>query len=250
MAARLPQKLIFTTLSMSFGILCFGIHSDAAAQVITEIVDATGDGSGDGGGNTLNFPVRVAVAPSGKVYVTGYTSSNAFQIDPDGTITEIIDATGDGSGNPLTNPQVITVDDSGDVYLTALNSHNAFRIEFPSCPTSPPSCETSPKSLLLYKQHTTATKSLLKYKFAKGDTLAERDNFFPDPTTTATYTLCLYVADPLSDLQDLPAGLSDGTVGWSDKTTKWQWQNKTAPLLAASGNTKSVKLQAGKAAPA
>ena len=67
----------------------------AAAQTITEIIDATGDGTGNG----LEEPEGIAVDAAGNAYVTGRITNNAFKITPAGVITEIIDATGDGGGN-------------------------------------------------------------------------------------------------------------------------------------------------------
>jgi cysteine-rich repeat protein len=95
------------------------------AKTITEIIDSTGDG----GGNTLSFPSGVAVDGSGNVYVTGISSHNAFQIDPNGTIAEIIDSTGDGGGNTLNDPSAVAVDGSGNVYVTGFYSDNAFQID-------------------------------------------------------------------------------------------------------------------------
>ena len=65
---------------------------------------------------------------AGNVYVAGFGSSNAFQIDPNG-ITEIIDASGDlvsllGQGLGL------AVDGSGNVYIGGFGSDNVFKIEF------------------------------------------------------------------------------------------------------------------------
>ncbi len=99
--------------------------AQVAGQTITQLIDATGDG----GGNTLDRPRGITVDAAGNVYVAGYTTHNAFKIEPDGTITEIIDSTGDGVGNSLDGPAGIAVDGSGNVYVAGSNSDNAFRIE-------------------------------------------------------------------------------------------------------------------------
>jgi hypothetical protein len=102
------------------------LASPSSAQyVITEIIDATGDGAG----NTLYWPVGIAVDSSGNVYLPGYGSNNAFKITPGGTITEIIDATGDGGGNSMFPPYGVAVDSSGNVYVTGFETDNAFKIQ-------------------------------------------------------------------------------------------------------------------------
>ncbi len=50
----------------------------AAAQTITEIIDATGDGAGNG----LNGSIPIAVDAAGNVYLGGFNSNNAFKITP------------------------------------------------------------------------------------------------------------------------------------------------------------------------
>ena len=94
------------------------------ARTITELIDATGDGAG----NPLNVPYDVAVDRAGSVYLTGFSSDNAFKITPAGMITEIIDAAGDGSGNLLDGPTGMAVDRSGTIYMTGYISNNAFKI--------------------------------------------------------------------------------------------------------------------------
>ncbi len=66
---------------------------------------------------------------SASVYVTGPNSDNAFQIRPDGVITEIIDYSSDGAGNGLSAAGVVAVDGVGDVYLAGGWSSNAFKVD-------------------------------------------------------------------------------------------------------------------------
>ena len=69
-------------------------------------------------------PGSVAVDGSGNVYVSGNLSDNAFRIDPNGVITEIIDSTGDGSGNTLNGSRGVAVDGLGNVYVAGEPSRN------------------------------------------------------------------------------------------------------------------------------
>ena len=84
------------------------------------------DANGDGGGNMLRDPLGITVDGSGNVYVTGFSSRNAFKITPSGTITEIIDANGDGGGNMLSGAGGVAVDGVGSVNIAG--SDNAFKI--------------------------------------------------------------------------------------------------------------------------
>ena len=69
-------------------------------------------------------PARVPTRSSGGI------SDNAFRIDPNGVITEIVDSAGDGAGNPFDGPFAGTaVDGSGNVYIAGYFSDNAFKIE-------------------------------------------------------------------------------------------------------------------------
>ena len=90
----------------------------------TQIIDASGDGSG----NVLDNANFVATDASDNVYVSGYTSDNAFRITPGGTVSQIIDATGDGGGNVLDGTAGIAVDSLGNVYIAGAESNNVFQI--------------------------------------------------------------------------------------------------------------------------
>ena len=119
------QKLLIIPL---FVIILFSgsILHNANASFLTpvEIIDS----AGDGGGNTLGNPIGVATDLSGNVFVTGFSSDNAFKITPGGTITEIIDSMGDGGGNTLDGSRAIATDLSGNVFVAGGNSDNAFKI--------------------------------------------------------------------------------------------------------------------------
>ena len=85
---------------------------------ITEIIDGT---------NGLRGTHGITIDSIDNVYVTGWSSHNAFKITPDGEITEIINITGDGT-NRLTYPPDIAVDSDGNVYVTGRGSNNVFKI--------------------------------------------------------------------------------------------------------------------------
>jgi cysteine-rich repeat protein len=73
--------------------------------------------------------MSVATASDGSLYVTGRQSDNAFRIDPNGLLTEIIDSSGAGAGNTLNAPHGIAVDAAGNVYIAGFSSNNGFKID-------------------------------------------------------------------------------------------------------------------------
>ena len=88
------------------------VHEERKSRPICILVIGDGPGSSPFVGashlfdtqvNALDSPEGIAVDGAGNVYVAGVNSENAFQIEPDGTITEIIDTTGDGAGNTLSS---------------------------------------------------------------------------------------------------------------------------------------------------
>ena len=105
------------------------------AQIITEIIDSTGDGT-----HTFISPFGAAVDGAGIVYVTGGWSHNVFKITPGGTISQIIDCNVNrpideiidcaGPGTKLfEQPFSVAVDGAGNVYVAGDISDNAFKIE-------------------------------------------------------------------------------------------------------------------------
>ena len=96
----------------------------AHAQTITQIIDR--DGAGDP--NSFGTPRGgIAVDGPGNVYVVADFKGNAFKIDPNGLITEII--RGDGNvAVDLLLPRWVAADAAGNVYVTGLGSSNAFWI--------------------------------------------------------------------------------------------------------------------------
>lgn len=102
------RKLLVSSLSFFVMALLF-VPSLASAQVVTQIIDATGDGDE----NPLCETGGIALDGLGNAYVFGLQSFNAFKITPDGMITEIVDTT---SGGPVL-PSAIAADALGTVYV-------------------------------------------------------------------------------------------------------------------------------------
>ncbi len=75
-----------------------------------------------------------------------------------------------------------------------------------TCPAAPSgTCATAAKAQLQLKLNATDTKDKLKWKFSGGPALTQGD--FGDPTTSATYALCLYDDGALkAELQVGPSG--------------------------------------------
>jgi streptogramin lyase len=90
-------------------------------------VDVIIDESGNGLGQTLAFPLRTIVDPTGNIYVSGYSSDNVFKITPLGVITEIFDATGD-SKSDCERASDLAVDAVGNVFVACQSSNNVFKI--------------------------------------------------------------------------------------------------------------------------
>jgi cysteine-rich repeat protein len=108
------RSYIFTTLALSAAVI---LSSAAHAQVLTQIIDVTGDGAGA----TLQYPEGLAVDGNGNVYVAGGGSENVFKITPGGTVTEHATLAG-------TNPGRIGVDGAGNVFVQDINGTRVFKI--------------------------------------------------------------------------------------------------------------------------
>jgi len=64
---------------------------------------------------------------AGNLFLVGNQSDNAFRVEPDGDIVEIIDSTGDGVA-ALGTPYGISVVPSGSVFVAGYNTDNVFEI--------------------------------------------------------------------------------------------------------------------------
>ncbi len=73
----------------------------------------------------------IAADSTGNVYAAGRASSNAFQITPEGVITEVVGPAGDGTGSILHGPEDVAVDSAGNLYVAGFFSSNAFKHSFP-----------------------------------------------------------------------------------------------------------------------
>jgi len=115
----------------------------------------------------------------------------------------------------------------------------------PSTTLAPLGCSETPRiclnrltSVLMIKQSAAAAgdKDKLKWKFIKGSTAGD-GSLFGDPTTTTTYSLCVYDDESLAAEATIPAGSA-----WTDLGGKgFQYLDKSC---AADGICK-VQLKAG-----
>ena len=96
---------------------CYRIDPITGASTL--VIGPTGDGLG----HALTFANRVAVAPDGRVFVSGRDSRNVFEIAVGGAITLIVGPSGNGS-TALGTPLALEVDDAGNVYVLAADSGN------------------------------------------------------------------------------------------------------------------------------
>lgn len=74
---------------------------------------------GDGKGNTLGAPKDVEVDANGNVYVVGTTPPSVFKIEPNGTISLVLDASG-VENHSLTTPSKSVIDSDGNLYVASL----------------------------------------------------------------------------------------------------------------------------------
>lgn len=101
---------------------------------VSEVIDRIGDGGED----KLDGPRSVAVNPvNGNLYVSGYLSNNAFRVEPDGTVTKILDEEGadptipalGGAEDDLGGARVVAVDSTtGDAFVVGDFTNNVFRV--------------------------------------------------------------------------------------------------------------------------
>ncbi len=103
-----------------------GVHRRAPNGAYTRVLDPT-----KALPKSFSIAAGLATDSAGNLYAAAAGSDNVFQVKPDGTVTEIIDATGDGQGNVLNTPENVAVDGSNRIYVTGAGSDNAFRIILP-----------------------------------------------------------------------------------------------------------------------
>jgi hypothetical protein len=104
-------------------LLILSTASGARSQIITEILDATGDGT-----NPFSNNYRIATDADGNVFATGWGTSNVFKITPEGTVTEIIDQSGAGWPDTLRIAHGVATDADGNVFVSGETSRNVFKI--------------------------------------------------------------------------------------------------------------------------
>ncbi len=93
----------------------------AAGQGITEIIDAMF--------GVLDTPSFITVNnANGDVYVSAFLSDRLFRIEPNGTITTVIDATGDGV-TQFRQPSGVVTDAANNVYVAGNNFDQVWKIE-------------------------------------------------------------------------------------------------------------------------
>ena len=93
-------------------------------------------------------PFLVATDRNGAVYTVCQDPNNVFRIDPDGTLTEIIDGTGDGSSD-LLQPHGLAVDSALNDYVSGGASNNVFKIDVAGIVTEIVSGGVAPRDLVL-----------------------------------------------------------------------------------------------------
>jgi hypothetical protein len=110
----------------------------------------------------------------------------------------------------------------------------------PTCPPSPvASCDAPEGSNVLIRDHNDDARDRIEFNFIKG-TPAEGP-VFGYPTTTASYSLCVYDHSTLVAQLGLPAG----SAGWEPIGSAWVGFQYKDPMAALDG-TKKVVLRAGK----
>jgi streptogramin lyase len=173
--------------------------------VKTLIIDINGDPEDTNPHNWLKSPRDITVDNSGNVYVAGNLNSNAFKINPDGDITQIINATGD-SENPLTWTYGIAVDGFGNVYVSGQYSDNVFKIT-PALPADsegpvtsdvaiyPVPINTNATLTATLDDSTTGNSDIASAEYGKGESMPttwyamESVDSFDSPTEDVTVNL-------------------------------------------------------------
>src|SRR5262249_21256279 len=118
----------------------------------------------------------------------------------------------------------------------------------PNCPTNPAACSSPGKSILQIKDQAppgTSAGDQISWKWLKG-TAVQSD--FANPTSTATYTLCLYTGGPTPTVEteiDIPASATlwkvAGTKGYKYKDPS-SLNDGVQKLIVKGGGTGKSKI--------
>ncbi|MBM3271182.1 MAG: hypothetical protein FJZ01_26415 [Candidatus Sericytochromatia bacterium] len=112
------------------------IRNLAADGSVTTLAGNGSNGFADGQGTAarFNWPMRLAVAPSGDVYVADYSNHRVRRISPSGLVSTVAgDGTagfvnGQGADARLSYPWAMAVASSGEVYVTDTGNHAIRRV--------------------------------------------------------------------------------------------------------------------------
>lgn len=211
-----------------------GCTTTATCPPVGGAVDPVHDYNRSGGrcSVTGGFVYRGVMHPGfdGEYFFADWCSNDLYSLKSDG-----------GGGFNLTtyttnvpgSPTTFGEDMNGEVYVGA--GSTVYRLDDPTppvsgCPASPdPTCDTPGKAALVIRDVPppgTGPKDRMTYKSAKGP--SQTQAAFGDPTSTTSYTFCLYENDAGSPALIAEAGVAAG-AGWKVLGTKgFKFSDNTA----------------------